>query len=407
MRGLVLGFDATLGTGLLRGDDGKRYVFAIDDWLARPRPRPGQLVDFELHKGMALEIFVIKNAGPLDVLAPADQFSALARSVARVTRKYTFSAKLLLPLALLALFAFPFLSIDGKEYSGFNTVGYVRDVLASTGTLSAIGSVETREVMEAGRGVIYLYLLLYILPAFAAYKLMRGLQGARGAERLFSISLATILLLAALPLLMNLVFLAMAPTGNPSLKQSVLGNLALQLPAAYLSYSWGAVLAFGLSALGLLDSLRKRRIRMGRPIADDHLEAEAAPAQPASTAVREAPPQQSAPLPAAVDQPTPQPRPVPPRQPRPAGPGQVPLQPVQPQPRPQPAPPLQDAPQQVQPPRPQSAPRPPQPQPARGPVATAPVEVQDSGLFEDGRQRDDRDQISELLKRIREEEGEA
>ena len=424
MRGLVLGFDATLGTGLLRGDDGKRYVFAIDDWFAKSRPRPGQLVDFELHKGMALEIFVIKNAGPLDSFAFKDQFSVLSRSVTRLSKKYAFSAKLLLPAFIILLYAFPFLSVDGQDYSGFNTIGYVRDMLESTGTLSSIGSAETRAVMEAGRGVIYLYLLLYLLPAFAAFKLLRGLQGEKGAERLFVISLVTIVLLAMLPLVMNVVFYVFAPAGNPSLKQSVLSNLSLTLPGAYLNYSWGAVLAFGLVLLGLLDSLRKRRKKADKDVEQDVAYASSAQPLPQSVNLSVAQPQPEpqvvpstvAPQSKAQPQSQPRPRPAPPRPqlpeqgvaPQPVmRPVQAPVQPQQPQPRPAPVAPQQDAPQQVQNPRP---PRPqPQPQPVPQAVA-APATVAvgaDDILFDEPPARDERDDISELLKRIREEEGEA
>lgn len=451
MRGLVLGFDSSIGTGLLRGDDGRRYVFAIDDWLAKPKPRPGQVVDFELHKGMALEIYVIKNASPLDRVVLGDTLTFLSRRISSFSKQYSLSEKLILPLLLVILFAFPFFAHEARDFSGYNVIGYVRHMLATTGTLSAIGSTETREVMQAAREALYLYLFLYALPFWAAYKLMRGLQGYDVKRSLFGLSLSMVLVPLLLPLMSLFWFYIMAPSGNASLKRSVVSNLYLSVPEAYLNYSWGAVMLIGLGGLGLLDALRKGRKKKVVKAAEMDTQPQAVPVSSVSEALaaevapepevtRPLPPQTLPPQPQQPRQPRPQPHQAPqqvpqeaPQQYRPPQSKQMPQQPVQqsaaapqaqaqPKPRPRPQPPVaQPAPQQASeasampsqsaPAAPsgrdmQNQPRGANPTPQRPPedayslldTPTSDPQDQEGGIFAED------DDISELLKRIREEE---
>ena len=59
MRGEILTYDDTIGSGLISGDDGVRYTFARSA-LAQLRPlRPGMRVDFVPVDGTATEIMVV------------------------------------------------------------------------------------------------------------------------------------------------------------------------------------------------------------------------------------------------------------------------------------------------------------------------------------------------------------
>lgn len=63
MRGEILNYDDTIGSGLISGDDGVRYTFARSS-LAQLRPlRPGMRVDFVPVDGTATEIMVIAAGG--------------------------------------------------------------------------------------------------------------------------------------------------------------------------------------------------------------------------------------------------------------------------------------------------------------------------------------------------------
>lgn len=60
MRGQVLSYDDTAGTGLISGDDGVRYGFARSDLQRLVPIRPGTVVDFVPVDGVATEIFVVQ-----------------------------------------------------------------------------------------------------------------------------------------------------------------------------------------------------------------------------------------------------------------------------------------------------------------------------------------------------------
>ena len=257
MRGLVLGFDKTLGTGLLRGDDGKRYVFAVDDWLSRPRPKPGQLVDFELHKGMALEIFLVKNTSIYDATPLLESVQQLAQHLAARSRQVKLSSRLIVPLAILAAFFLPMFVSGQAAYSGYNLIGYLRDIVGSTGTLSSLGSSDTRSVIEAGRGSFYVYSLVYLLPFLAAYVLL-GL-GASAKKRALHLALcwSALLLPLLMPLVVRGVFALLAPQATESLQDSVVKSLNLALPEAYLTYGPGMIVLFSVGLLGLMYELRR------------------------------------------------------------------------------------------------------------------------------------------------------
>ena len=57
MQGRVLGFDAAAGTGVIRGDDDKRYAFKRADWRGEAEPEAGGGVDFEVTGGAARDVF--------------------------------------------------------------------------------------------------------------------------------------------------------------------------------------------------------------------------------------------------------------------------------------------------------------------------------------------------------------
>lgn len=71
MRGEILHFDETLGTGYITGDDGIRYSFAKTD-LKRPFPiRRGARVDFEVDGRNAREMLAVRPAQPRRPAGPA------------------------------------------------------------------------------------------------------------------------------------------------------------------------------------------------------------------------------------------------------------------------------------------------------------------------------------------------
>lgn len=63
MRGKVLSYDDTIGSGLISGDDGVRYTFTRGGLMGGAREAfPGSQVDFEVADGVATNIYITAGA---------------------------------------------------------------------------------------------------------------------------------------------------------------------------------------------------------------------------------------------------------------------------------------------------------------------------------------------------------
>lgn len=62
MRGEVLSYDSTAGTGLISGDDGGRYSFSSTALQSSATPAPGVRVDFVPEGGEATQILILAGA---------------------------------------------------------------------------------------------------------------------------------------------------------------------------------------------------------------------------------------------------------------------------------------------------------------------------------------------------------
>jgi len=63
MRGKVLSYDDSIGSGLISGDDGVRYTFTRGGLMGSAREAfPGSQVDFEVADGVATNIYITAGA---------------------------------------------------------------------------------------------------------------------------------------------------------------------------------------------------------------------------------------------------------------------------------------------------------------------------------------------------------
>lgn len=66
MVGNILDFDLKERTGIVSGEDGNRYSFAMDDWKGEQMPKKGQSVDFVPNEDKATQMYPNVNRGSSD-----------------------------------------------------------------------------------------------------------------------------------------------------------------------------------------------------------------------------------------------------------------------------------------------------------------------------------------------------
>lgn len=63
MKGKTLEFNQESRTGVISGDDGKRYTFAISEWKGTALPKAGNSVDFSINGDTAEAIYTESSSG--------------------------------------------------------------------------------------------------------------------------------------------------------------------------------------------------------------------------------------------------------------------------------------------------------------------------------------------------------
>lgn len=98
MKGKILGFTPSAGTGAIAGDNGERFSFVAAQWRSEKPIAVGTSVDFAPVAGVATEIYPVAGAAPIDV-------GELASSPAVQKARGLFLTTLAVPLAALLLIA--------------------------------------------------------------------------------------------------------------------------------------------------------------------------------------------------------------------------------------------------------------------------------------------------------------
>lgn len=81
MQGIVVSTPGN-GTGIIRGDDGRRYAYDLADWTSEGGPRDGLKVDFEPEGGRATRILRLPGQGLDQVMTGLAEAGAAAGAVA-------------------------------------------------------------------------------------------------------------------------------------------------------------------------------------------------------------------------------------------------------------------------------------------------------------------------------------
>lgn len=125
MKGKIIGFTPSAGTGAISGGDGERYAFEAAQWRSEKPIAAGTSVDFVGGGGSATEIYPVAGAalGSVDV-------SELAASPVVQKLKALLTGTLAFPLALVVIFAFFMPAISSPVQSAsFMGVGKIAAML--------------------------------------------------------------------------------------------------------------------------------------------------------------------------------------------------------------------------------------------------------------------------------------
>jgi hypothetical protein len=165
MKGRILGFSGESGSGVISGQDGKRYTFETAEWKSGQPVRAGAQVDFEPNGGTAAGIYPEAGAG-IDL-------SALKGSAGAEKAKQVLTSSLAVPLSIVLLIAcaMPALTMPQKSVSLFDLTG-VMDVI---GMGAAIG-----DAPGPSAGFRMLLLLRFLAPLMAVFLLWRAWTAEAG-----------------------------------------------------------------------------------------------------------------------------------------------------------------------------------------------------------------------------------
>lgn len=64
MRGRILNYDLQRSEGIISGDDGQRYTFAVGEWKGNVHPVAGQTVDFTTSGENAVQVYKLASENP-------------------------------------------------------------------------------------------------------------------------------------------------------------------------------------------------------------------------------------------------------------------------------------------------------------------------------------------------------
>lgn len=103
MKGKILGYNETDGTGAISADDGTRFRFVRDDWRGDKPPAAGAVVDFEAADGAARDIYPVRGSAAASL--PNVDLGALAASPGAGRVRALFTESLATPLAVAVLLA--------------------------------------------------------------------------------------------------------------------------------------------------------------------------------------------------------------------------------------------------------------------------------------------------------------
>lgn len=197
MQGQILGISGS--EGAIKGEDGKRYSFARDEWKGEREPRAGEAVDFvEASEGVAAAIYPLKRAAGADLGAVlqggGESLSRLASSegASKAIDRIKAAPAIAIAAAILIvsiLFSYIEFSLAGDEsghslvgfgFGGSSELGDLADYARERAENAWLMTEEDRNVLRGVAvmldGIGYLALSLLLVPICAAWTIFQALK---------------------------------------------------------------------------------------------------------------------------------------------------------------------------------------------------------------------------------------
>lgn len=196
MEGSVLGYEKGSQSGVIKGDDGKRYNFMANEWKAEREAHAGERVDFEARGDNAVSIYPLKGANPLagalgalDAIPMEAIKQRASEAMQRVNAasggnvKALFLSKIenLLAGVIIVAFFMPWVSYFQMSVSGFGFHSVISQLTEMANLANQLGGLDggygRRSAPKApSMGGVYLLYLAYLIPVFAILTIWYNLQ---------------------------------------------------------------------------------------------------------------------------------------------------------------------------------------------------------------------------------------
>jgi TPR repeat protein len=249
MKGEVIAFDQATGKGVIRGEkDEKRYSFVAAQWKSDFAAVAGEIVDFEVRKTQAVEIYSMRRPIiPVQISDVTSQVKERLKSAgidnltsAKSLKEFTLSnIYLVAPAIILVSCLLPYFALPGMMQE--MAQAYAPNLSLSTslfGLGSFVGSVIDLARMMGGRqsdtfvNLMRLSYLFYAIPGFAAYLIWSEYNGGKIDWLRLTTGLVSLAPLALI--LLALIFGAFSGSrpGDPSISPFSLLSIGFYLITA-------------------------------------------------------------------------------------------------------------------------------------------------------------------------------
>lgn len=242
MKGKILGFDKTAGSGAITAEDGTRHRFERIDWRGEKTPALGMTVDFESEGGAAREIYPVTGTALAALGAIGADLGGLAESEQGTRIASLFTSSLAVPLALVLLLAC-FLPALASPVQSATLIG-LGNAMDDLGRVAA-----AQEMLGGGKSgfdTVQTLLFLRFAAPFGALWLIWSAWSGR-AERLPMLATGAASILAALLVIMlRSAILSMVPDFA---RERMASGIGLGIGTWLLFLTGAALIAAGLGKI--------------------------------------------------------------------------------------------------------------------------------------------------------------